>query len=197
MKTPTQATSLVSNENEFRNTEVQAIEGFASTRVANLLTQGKLKFYHFHEAFLTVFPQSYCGPDSMAQAATRCSWKRERVKELFPYHPHAEASHWRWIIKDLQKLQVDQTARPQQGLLWDHRERDEDADLDCCIGLRPGGDRPQADGDQILDARFSTDSEPHAFRENAHLTGIRKYRLPRTGNLQSRTVTSIRLEAGY
>lgn len=40
-------------------------------------------------------------------------------------------------------LQMDQAAPPNQGLLRDQRERREDSYLNCRIGLRAGGSRPQ------------------------------------------------------
>ncbi len=39
-------------------------------------------------------------------------------------------------------LQMDQTASQNQGILRNQRERREDADLDCRVGLRAGGNRP-------------------------------------------------------
>src|SRR5580693_6345885 len=41
-------------------------------------------------------------------------------------------------------LQVDQTASPDQEVLWDVRECGEDPDMDRRIGLRTGCHRPQA-----------------------------------------------------
>jgi len=69
-------------------------------------------------------------------------------------------------------LQVDQAAPADQGLLWHQRERSEDANLDCSLGLRPGGHRPQALGVGGEPLPDSTDSERNAFRENAILRAL-------------------------
>jgi hypothetical protein len=41
-------------------------------------------------------------------------------------------------------LQMDQAALADQGLLWNQRERGEDANLDRGLGVRSGGYRAQA-----------------------------------------------------
>src|ERR1019366_10692190 len=41
-------------------------------------------------------------------------------------------------------LQVDQTASPDQAVLWHLRERGEDTDLDRCVGLCAARHRPEA-----------------------------------------------------
>ena len=55
-----------------------------------------------------------------------------------------------------------------QSLLRNQRERGEYPDMDRRVGLRAGGDHTQAvaTGGQSLPS--ATDSEHHAFRENAH-----------------------------
>ena len=60
------------------------------------------------------------------------------------------------------------SAPADQGLLWHQRERGEDPNLDRRIGLRAGGDHAQTAGTGGQHVPDSTDSQPHAFRENAH-----------------------------
>src|SRR5271157_584106 len=63
---------------------------------------------------------------------------------------------------------MDQTTPANQSLLRHQRERREDPNLDCGIGVRAGGDRAQAVGTGVQSLPDSTDSEPHAIRENPH-----------------------------
>ena len=65
-------------------------------------------------------------------------------------------------------LQMDQAAPADQGLLRHQRERGEDPNLDRGVGVRAGGDRAQTAGTGGQPVPDSTDSQPHAFRENAH-----------------------------
>jgi Domain of unknown function (DUF4372)/Transposase DDE domain len=65
-------------------------------------------------------------------------------------------------------LQMDQAAPADQGLLRHQRECCEDADLDCGVGVRAGGDRTQAVGAGPQLVSNPTDSQRVAFRENAH-----------------------------
>jgi len=58
------------------------------------------------------------------------------------------------------------------------RKRGEDSDLDRRIGLRAGRDHPEAPAVGSQSLPNSTDSESHAFRENAHFTGASALRLP-------------------
>ena len=55
-----------------------------------------------------------------------------------------------------------------QGLLRYQRERGEDSDLDRSVGVRTGGHRAQAARIGVQLVPDSTDSQPPAFRENAH-----------------------------
>ncbi len=65
-------------------------------------------------------------------------------------------------------LQMDQAAPADQGFLRHQRERGEDPNLDRGVGVCAGGDRAQAVGTGGQPVPDSTDSQPHAFRENAH-----------------------------
>lgn len=94
-------------------------------------------------------------------------------------------------------LRMDQAVPPHQGLLRGQRERRQDTDLERHVGIRPGGNRLERAGDQILALRLSTDSESHAFRENAHFTGLRRYRLPRNGQRKLQTGDCICLLTGH
>src|ERR1017187_7670055 len=63
---------------------------------------------------------------------------------------------------------MDQAASADLGLLRQQRERGEDANLDRGVDLCVGGDRAQAVGTGGQPVPDSTDSQPHALRENAH-----------------------------
>ena len=63
---------------------------------------------------------------------------------------------------------MDQATPAHQGLLRHQRERGEDPNLDRSVGLRAGGDRAQTVGAEHQSLPNSTDSQRHAFRENAH-----------------------------
>jgi hypothetical protein len=76
-------------------------------------------------------------------------------------------------------LQVDQATSPHQGVLRYQPERREDSNLDCRVGLCARRYRPEAPRSGCTFLRNSTDSQPGAFRENAHFTGISSIRLPR------------------
>src|SRR6516162_9367544 len=65
---------------------------------------------------------------------------------------------------------MDQTSPADQGLLRHQRECREDADLDCGVDVRAGGDRTQAVGAGRQLVSNPTDSQRVAFRENAHWT---------------------------
>ena len=61
---------------------------------------------------------------------------------------------------------MDQTASSYQALLRHYRERSQNADLDCHIGLCLGRHREKAAQYRVLTLHNSTNSEPHSFREN-------------------------------
>ena len=73
-------------------------------------------------------------------------------------------------------LQMDQAAPAHQSFLRDQRECGEDPDMDRGVGLRAGGDRTQAAAPRGQSLPNATDSERHAFRENAHFIGPSKHR---------------------
>lgn len=68
-------------------------------------------------------------------------------------------------------LQMDQTASPDQVVLWHQRERGEDPNLDRGVRLRAGRHRPQAARPRTESLPDSTDFQRDAFRENATFTG--------------------------
>ena len=68
-------------------------------------------------------------------------------------------------------LQMDQAAPSHQGFLRHFRERGQDPSLDCGLGLRAGGDRPQTPGTGGQSLHDSSGIRLDAFRENAHKTG--------------------------
>jgi hypothetical protein len=65
-------------------------------------------------------------------------------------------------------LQMDQAAPAHQSLLRDQRECGEDPDMDRGVGLCAGGNPTQAVEAAGQSLPNATDSERHAFRENAH-----------------------------
>ena len=64
-----------------------------------------------------------------------------------------------------------------KGLLRNQGERCEVSNLDRRLGLCPRGNRPEAPRHQVIPLQLSTGPESHAFRKNAHFTGLRRYRL--------------------
>jgi Iron-containing redox enzyme len=100
---------LLSNAQEFEATVTEEIQRFKEARLIQLLLAGKLQRSHYHEILLTIFPQSYHGPYTMALAAARCPWRHEEVKEYLLNHAQEEASHWRWIIEDLRSTGYEGT----------------------------------------------------------------------------------------
>jgi succinate dehydrogenase hydrophobic anchor subunit len=84
---------------------------------------------------------------------------------------------------------------PANGV-WKQRERGEDPNLDCGIGVRSGGDRAQTaetGGQPVSD---STDSQPHAFRENAHFMRPSGHRRPRQFHGKRQPTDSVRVLTG-
>jgi hypothetical protein len=65
----------------------------------------------------------------------------------------------RWQIELF--FQMDQTASTNQGVLWHDRERRQNADMDCNLGLRAGRHRQEAPPAFRQPLRNSTDPEPH------------------------------------
>src|ERR1039457_2665265 len=94
-------------------------------------------------------------------------------------------------------FQVDQAAPADQSFLRHQRERGEDANLDCGLGLRLGGRPPQAPGPGGKPLPDSTDFEPDAFRENAHSTGTSSVGLRERLRRFRQPVDSVRLLAGH
>ena len=86
---------------------------------------------------------------------------------------------------------MDQAAPANQGVSRRQRERGEDSNPDRSLGLRAGGDHPQAPGPGGEPPPNSTDFELDASRENAHFTGPSAIRLPEEFTRSFQAVDSI------
>ena len=84
-------------------------------------------------------------------------------------HPHCTAVQSK--VESRTFLQMDKAAPPHQKVLWDLRERCEDANLDRCRCLCPRGDHQEGTWAQTKPLHNSTVFERLDFRENAHFTG--------------------------
>lgn len=93
-------------------------------------------------------------------------------------------------------FQVDQAAPPDQGILWYHRKRRQDPDMDRNLRLCSGGDREKdlESGPQSL--HNSTGFERDSFRENAYFTSTYEYTLRKQGEPPQQPVVFIRLTLG-
>lgn len=93
-------------------------------------------------------------------------------------------------------FQVDQAASPDQGILWHHRKRRQDPDMDRHLRLCSGGDREKdlESGPQSL--HNSTGFERDSFRENAYFTSTYEYVLRKQGGSPQQPVKFIRLTLG-
>jgi hypothetical protein len=67
-------------------------------------------------------------------------------------------------------LQMDQAASSYQGILWHYRERCEDTDMDCNLGLCVGSNNKKATGPGIESLHNSTDFECNLIRESVYFT---------------------------
>ena len=81
----------------------------------------------------------------------------------------AQLYNARWRIELFFKWIKQQSAH--QNILWYLRERSEDPDLDCHLGLRARCHRQETTESRPKPLHNSTDSEHHALRENAHFAG--------------------------
>lgn len=137
------------------------------------------------------------GKDSPDQIL-RC---KERPYPRFPdqqLHP-ARPDHRRSLPESLASgtvLQVDQATPPDQDLLWHHRERRDDPDLDRHLRLCPGRHRSQDPENRSESLHNSTDFECHPLRENPHLSGTFKYRLHPRRHRYQQPAEFVRLTLG-
>jgi hypothetical protein len=135
-----------------------------------------------HTVILTAIDSARAYPEQLRRSQlSRCD--NQEAVQVSHQQLHASGTYYR---PDLQVamaggvvLQVDQAAPPNQGLLRYQPERGKDPNLDRDLGLRVGGDHPQAPGTRCQPLPDSTDFERDAFRENAHFTGTSAIRLPR------------------
>jgi len=74
-------------------------------------------------------------------------------------------------------IELDQAASQNQGLLWHHRKRSQNSDMDCHLRLcsRRHREKDLESGPESL--HNSTGFERDAIRENAHFTGTCKNNL--------------------
>src|ERR1017187_7615913 len=105
-------------------------------------------------------------------------------------------SHLQAALAGRAVLQMDQAAPADQGLLRHQRKRGEDSDLDRGVDVRAGGDRAQAAGAGGQPVPDSTDSQPHAFRENAHFMRPSGHRPGRQYRRKCQPTDSLRLLTG-
>jgi len=101
MTSPVSTTSLNQHAAEFDGAVADAIEAFPSARLIQRVQDGSVTITHYHQILVTLFPQTYDGPYSIALAAARCSWEHEAAKEYLIAHAAEEHSHWRWALDDL------------------------------------------------------------------------------------------------
>jgi hypothetical protein len=91
---------------------------------------------------------------------------------------------------------MDQAAPAHQSFLRDQRECGEDPNMDRGIGLRAGGDHTQAAGAGGQSLPNPTDSERHAFRENAHFMRPSDHRSGSQFRRKRQPTDSLRLLTG-
>ena len=102
-----------------------------------------------HIVILSAIDSAKVYPDTLRRMSYLDVKTRKRFKFLtnnftLPALTIAQIYKSRWQIELF--FQVDQAAPANQGVLRHQRERSEDPNLDRGIGLRAGGDRPQATG---------------------------------------------------
>jgi hypothetical protein len=120
---------------------------------------------------LTSFESASAYPDALRRVSYFDAETNKRLRFLtnnfvLPALTIAQIYKCRWQVELFFKW-IKQHLRI-KSLLRNQRERGEDPDMDRGVGLRAGGDHTQAvaTGGQSLPS--ATDSEHHAFRENAH-----------------------------
>ena len=67
-------------------------------------------------------------------------------------------------------LQMDQTTPAYQSILRYYRERGEDTDMDCNLGLCAGSNNQKATESGFKSLHNSTDFEPNLIRESVYFT---------------------------
>ena len=72
---------------------------------------------------------------------------------------------------------MDQAASSHQGILWHYRERCEDADMDCNLGLCVGSNNKKAIESGFESLHYSTDFECNLIRKSVYFTGTYGRRL--------------------
>jgi Domain of unknown function (DUF4372)/Transposase DDE domain len=118
---------------------------------------------------LSSFESASVYPDPLRKVSYYDAETGKRLKFLtnnfaLPALTIAQIYKQRWQVE---LFQMDQAAPADQGLLRHQRERGENANLDRGVGLCAGGDRAQTAGAGGQSVPDSTDSQPHALRENA------------------------------
>ena len=123
-----------------------------------------------HTVILTTVESGKVYPDPLRRVTYLDVENKRRLKFLtnnfhLPALRIAEIYKCRWQVE---LFQMDQTALANQSLLRHQPQRREDSDLDCRLGLRAGGDRPQANGAGNEPLPNPTDFQYHPAGENAH-----------------------------
>jgi hypothetical protein len=133
-----------------------------------------------HTVILTASESAKVYPDALRRVTyfdlQNQKWLKFLTNNFFlPALTIAKIYKSRWMVELFFKF-IKQHLRIKS--FYGTRERGEDPDLDRGLHLRTGGDRPEAPatGSELLPN--STDFESHAFRENAHFTGLGSDRLP-------------------
>ena len=104
----------------------------------------------------------------------------------------------RWLtFHDRKWLTLKRPLTPaNQGLLWYHRKRLEDPDMDCYLRLCPRGYREENPETGPKPLHNSTDSEHHSLRENTNFSGTFKCKLHKQLGPYQQPVKFIRLTLG-
>jgi len=74
-------------------------------------------------------------------------------------------------------FQMDQTASPDQDLLWHFRKRSQDSGMDCGFRLCSRGYHQKASEPESKPLHNSTDFKRNHFRKNPYFTGAYRFRL--------------------
>ena len=149
---------------------------------------------------LSSFESASAYPDTLRRVSYFDAETGKRLKFLtnnFTLPAHDHRANLQAALAGGAVLQMDQAAPADQSLLRHQRERREDSNLDRGVGVRAGGHRAQAAGAGGQPVPDSTDSQPYAFRENAHFTGTSGHPTPDADLRRSQQpIDSVRLLTG-
>src|SRR5918996_2192095 len=100
-------------------------------------------------------------------------------------------------LADRVVLQVDQTASSYQSVLWHHRKRRQNSNLDRYLGLRARGHHQKTAQPIGESLRTSTDSKPNLVRKNSTNSITCQFRPSNRFARSSQTIESIQLTLGH